>query len=119
MGILMSLSHQTVAIQIFHAVGLPFLEKLLSSPVEDFYDSSYCAVGLAFLRKFGSGCPLMNSFCDYKSLQTEIIQLIVPMLQQLKASKSDVQRRDVLSILFSLSANAQLLPVPSVLLCYV
>ena len=61
----------------------------------------------------------MNSFCDYKSLQTEIIQLIVPMLQQLKASKSDVQRRDVLSILFSLSANAQLLPVPSVLLCYV
>ena len=53
----------------------------------------------------------MSSFCDYPSLQKDIVQLIVPMLQQLIIAQNDVLRRDILTILFSLSTNTQLLPV--------
>ncbi|KAK8822707.1 hypothetical protein WA556_001600, partial [Blastocystis sp. ATCC 50177/Nand II] len=91
---------EETAITLFHAVGLPFLEKLIRSPVDGDYASSYCAVGLAFVK----------NFCDYPSLQKDIVQLIVPMLQQLKGAQNDVLRRDILIILFSLSTNTQLLP---------
>ena len=40
-----------LAIELVHAVGLPFLEKLIRSPVDGDYASSYCAVGLAFVKK--------------------------------------------------------------------
>ena len=100
-----------VAITLFHAVGLPFLEKLIRSPVDGDYASSYCAVGLAFVKKCSSYPCVTPSFCDYPSLQKDIVQLIVPMLQQLKDAQNDVLRRDILTILFSLSTNTQLLPV--------
>ena len=40
-----------LASAIFNAVGLPFLEKMMKTPIQDAYDSSYCCVALSFILK--------------------------------------------------------------------
>ncbi|KAK8794083.1 hypothetical protein WA171_003209 [Blastocystis sp. BT1] len=93
--------NQENASAIFNAVGLPFLEKMMKTPIQDAYDSSYCCVALSFIL----------NFCDIPELQVKIVQLIVPLLQVLKESKDLQQRTDLLHILSSLWNNTTLRPI--------
>lgn len=96
---------------MFNAVGIPFLERMIDSPIEDEYSSSYPSVAFSFLLWYDYYFIVISSFCDIPSFQLKIASLLTTVLKVLKNSKNDELRRDALTILSSLSSNSNILNV--------
>lgn len=98
-------------ISIFQAVGVPFLDRLISTPIEGSYLSSYPSVAFSFLLKLLFIFLFPFSFCDVPSLQLDIAKLITSILKVLRTTTEDDLRRDAVMVLSSLAPNPSIIKV--------